>query len=60
MRDGGHIEADIPLGAGFDRTGENFAVGEVLGAVRIDPGAAGDIDLQIGTGTGEMDLLLSR
>ena len=48
LGDGGHVEADVALGAGFDRAGEDLAVGEVLAAVGVDPGAAGDIDLQVG------------
>src|SRR4051794_32276853 len=48
-------EGDMTIDTIFDRTSEDFAVREVVCTVSVDPGAAGDVDGQIGPRPGQMN-----
>ena len=56
--DGGEAEGDVAVDPVLDRAGEDLAVGEVLGAVAVDPGPAGDAELQVGVGGDDVQFSL--
>ena len=55
---GGEAEVDLAIDAVDDRAGEDFAIGEILVAVAIDPGHAGDAHADIGS-VGSDDVIVA-
>src|SRR5215217_2578410 len=57
--DGREAEGDLALDRVFDRAREELPVGHVVLAGARDPGAPGDVQLHVGAGARDVDLLLA-